>query len=244
MFSKLKDKLRSPKPDLDFDKEQALEQLKNFDTQFLIDDSGSMSGERWNEARDALMGLAKHALKHDDDGIEIFFLNAVNSGRTVRNDEDVRQLFYSVTPWSGTPTGARLEQLLSQYITKLEAAKAKSGNPDPMQSWIKPLNLIVITDGEPTDDPESVIIAAARRLDAGQFSLTQVGIQFIQVGNDKRASKALHELDTHLSESNDIRDIVDTRPYKSKLTPELLIAMLLGGINRRIDRIKKPGQKS
>ena len=63
----------------------------------------------------------------------------------------------------------------------------------------------MITDGEPSDDPESVIIAAARRLDAGQFPLAQVGIQFIQVGEDKAASKALHELDSHLSESNDIR---------------------------------------
>lgn len=31
------------------------------------------------------------------------------------------------------------------------------------------------------DDPESVIVTAARRLDAGKFPITQVGIQFIQV---------------------------------------------------------------
>lgn len=246
MFSKLKEKLRGTSPETamsELDRENALEQLMKFDTQFLIDDSGSMAGSRWNEARDALVGLAELALKHDKDGIEIFFLNSVDSGRTVRNQEDVRQLFYSVKPGGGTPTGTRLEQILTQYITRLEAAKTKSGGADLLQSGIKPLNLIVITDGEPTDDPESVIIAAARRLDAGQFSLTQAGIQFIQVGDDKKASKALHELDSHLSEDNNIRDIVDTRPYKGrKLTPELLIAMLLGGINRRVDRIKKPGQ--
>ncbi|KDN35708.1 hypothetical protein RSAG8_11387, partial [Rhizoctonia solani AG-8 WAC10335] len=248
MFSRLKEKLRGDRspnlPSIDLAKEDALAQLMYYDTQFLIDDSGSMAGSRWNEARDALMGLAVHALKHDEDGIEIFFLNDVDNGRLVRNEEEVRQLFYTVKPGRGTPTGRRLEQILTPYITKIEAAKIKSGGADPSQSGIKPLNLIVITDGEPSDDPESVIVAAARRLDAGQFSLTQVGIQFIQVGDDKSASKALKELDGHLHEDHNVRDIVDTRPFNGKkLTAEALIAMLLGGINRRVDRIKKPGKE-
>jgi hypothetical protein len=63
----------------------------------------------------------------------------------------------------------------------------------------------VITDGVPTDDPESVIIAAARRLDAGNFLLSQLGIQFIQVGNDSKATKALKELDDGLNRNHKIR---------------------------------------
>jgi len=31
------------------------------------------------------------------------------------------------------------------------------------------------------DDPESVIVAIARRLDEGRFPISQVGIQFVQV---------------------------------------------------------------
>jgi hypothetical protein len=50
----------------------------------LVDDSISMTGSRWNEARDALAGLVKTALKYDEDGVEIFFLNAVDSGQTVK----------------------------------------------------------------------------------------------------------------------------------------------------------------
>ncbi|KAH7344089.1 hypothetical protein B0J17DRAFT_714228 [Rhizoctonia solani] len=246
MLSKLKEKLRGRSPELpsiDLAKEDALAQLRDYDTQFLIDDSGSMAGSRWNEAQEALTGLAKYALKHDQDGIDIFFLNNVENGGAVKNEEQVRQLFYSVKPSAGTPTGHRLEQILGAYITKIEAAKTKSGGVDSSQSGIKPLNLIVITDGEPSDDPESVIVAAARRLDAGQFSLTQVGIQFIQVGDDKSASKALKELDGHLHEDYNVRDIVDTRPFNGKtLTTEVLIAMLLGGVNRRLDRMKKPGK--
>ncbi|KAG8763520.1 hypothetical protein FRC12_008520 [Ceratobasidium sp. 428] len=230
---------------------------RKYDTQFLIDDSGSMAGSRWIEARDALMGVAREALRYDADGIEVYFLNAEQKGRTVKNEDDVKELFDSVRPASGTPTGERLEQILASYILRLEDAKAngvkaKAGLGDEKMKAglgdakarledekIKPLNVIVITDGEPSDDPESVIIAAARRLDAGRFPLAQVGIQFIQVGDDRRARKALERLDEELGRMHDIRDIVDTRPYTgSKLTSDLLIAMLLGGVNKRVDKVK------
>ncbi|KAG9119163.1 hypothetical protein FRC07_005962, partial [Ceratobasidium sp. 392] len=198
MFSKLKNVFRDKRPELDMDREVALEQLMKYDTQFLIDDSGSMGGSLWIEARDALMGIAQAALQHDADGIEVYFLNAAEKGQTVHSEDDVEQLFESVHPTSGTPTGERLEQILTAYIVRLEEAK-KSG------TRMKPLNLIVITDGAPSDDPESVIIAAAKRLDAGQFPLAQVGIQFIQVGNDENARKALEELDDHLGGKHDVR---------------------------------------
>ncbi|KAG8693840.1 hypothetical protein FRC08_008856 [Ceratobasidium sp. 394] len=209
MFSKLKEKLKGSSSArdaaLESERENALAQLGRYDTQFLIDNSTSMSGSRWEEARDALAGLAKIALKYDDDGVEIFFLNVVNAGTTVKNDGDVKKLFSSVNLSPGTPTGKRLQDLLTAYITKLEAAKQKSGSTDFTTSGIKPLNLIVITDGAPTDDPKSIIVEVARRLDAGKFPLTQVGVQFIQVGDDGRATKALRELDNHLSAMNDVR---------------------------------------
>ncbi|CUA74302.1 hypothetical protein RSOLAG22IIIB_11124 [Rhizoctonia solani] len=163
MLSKLKKKLRGDRsPNLsstELIKEDALAQLMYYDTHFLTDDSYSMVVSRWNQARHALMGLAAHALKFDQDGIEISFLNHIDSGRT--NEEEVWQLLCSIQPNNGTPTGRRLGQIFSAYITKIEAAKTKSRGADPSQSGIKPLDLIVITNGEPSDDPESVFVAAA-----------------------------------------------------------------------------------
>ncbi|KAG8775848.1 hypothetical protein FRC12_001237 [Ceratobasidium sp. 428] len=251
MFAKLKQKLRSsPRAEesdeytpqdimRELGKENALSQLSRYDTQFLIDDSRSMKRSRWTEAGNALAGLAATALQYDDDGIEIFLLNAVNAGKTVKTEQDVQQLFASITHSAGTPTGRRLDELLTAYIIRLEAAKQKAGSVDFATTGIKPLNLIVITDGEPSDDPKSVIVAAARRLDTGRFPLTQVGVQFIQVGSDPRASQALRDLDDHISMHNNVRDIVDTRPFTGQpLTSELLITMLLGGINRRVDKLQ------
>jgi hypothetical protein len=77
---------------------------------------------------------------------------------------------------------------LLNYLSGLEHAKemAEAGDNSLFQQ-IKPVNFLVITDGAPSDDPETVIVAAARRLDAGNYPMSQVGIQFIQV----RAERAI-----------------------------------------------------
>jgi hypothetical protein len=106
-----------------------------------------------------------------------------------------------------------------------------------------------------------MIQACRSPFDRQEHELTtsiQLGIQFVQIGNDSRATKALKELDDDLHKTGNIRvrsfffflgvqiwsdvlgvlqDIVDTTPY-SKLNPgtaDGLIKVLLGGINRRID---------
>lgn len=57
----------------------------------------------------------------------------------------------------------------------------------------------------PSDDPESVIVAAARRLDRGHWPLSQLGVFFCQVGDDGEAREALQELDDNLQTTYDIR---------------------------------------
>ncbi|KAG8791068.1 hypothetical protein FRC12_010258 [Ceratobasidium sp. 428] len=211
--------------------EDPLQILRQYDIVFLVDDSGSMSGARWKEAGDALASVADKAAIYDPNGIDIHFLNSPELALEVTSKQEVIDLFNSVRPYGPTPTGDRLDHLLGEYITQIEDAKTKG-----LKKMPKPVNFIVITDGVPTDDPESVIIAAARRLDAGNFLLSQVGIQFIQVGNDSKATKALKELDDGINKAHKIRDMVDTTPYKGKaLDGATVVKVLLGGINRRVD---------
>jgi hypothetical protein len=68
----------------------------------------------------------------------------------------------------------------------------------------------------------------------------QIGIQFVQVGNDPDAKEYLEWLDNGWKKSN-VRDIVDTTPYNGRLdeNPEVLVKILLGGILRRIDNGEK-----
>jgi hypothetical protein len=107
----------------------------------------------------------------------------------------VNRLFERVQPTGITPIGGKLEELLLTYLDKIENAKAREIAGESMDSplkAIKPVNYIVLTDGAPSqchllfttpdlvtgifaaDDPEDVIVMAARRLDRGNFPITQV----------------------------------------------------------------------
>lgn len=136
------------------------------------------------------------------------------------------------TPWT-SGAGARNRPKKPSF----EATPA-GGQDD---EFPRPLNIIVITDGVPSDDPESVIIHAARKLDALDAPPWQVGIQFFQVGEEQGAADALRELDDGLVErGGGVRDMVDTVPWSGGsgkgLSAERILKVVLGGVNRRLDR--------
>ena len=116
----------------------------------------------------------------------------------------MQSIFNIVKPMGGTPTGGRLNAILKPYLRELETKGS---------DVVKPLNIIVITDGVPSDDVESVIINAARKLDKWDAPAWQVGIQFFQVGQEHGAAEALMELDDCLGSMGNVRDIVDTVPW-------------------------------
>lgn len=216
--------------------------LGQFDTVFLIDDSGSMAGSRWRETAAALSAITPICTQFDANGIDIYFLNARNPHTTdalggfthVTSETAVQNIFNTVLPARGTPTGTRLNAILKGYISDLSKCIAKG-----KESQQKPLNIIVITDGAATDDVESAIVSAAKKLDKMGAVPWQVGIQFFQVGNDAAASKDLRELDDALSEVHDVRDMVDTFPFKGdngQLTAAGIMKVTMGAVNRRLDR--------
>lgn len=143
--------------------------LRTFDTIFLIDDSGSMAGRSWRETGKALEAITPICTQRDADGIDLYFLNHPDSSlyKNVTSASTVVEIFQTVRPYGGTPTGQRLNNILRPYLRKYER--------DPERT--KPINVIVITDGEPSDDVESPIIAAARKLDKLEAPAWQVGIQ-------------------------------------------------------------------
>ncbi|KAF2396463.1 hypothetical protein EJ06DRAFT_534188 [Trichodelitschia bisporula] len=207
--------------------------LSTFDTVFLIDDSGSMAGRSWRETARALEMITPVCVEHDADGIDLYFLNAPDTPwyRNVSAASTIREIFSSVRPRGGTPTGQRLNAILRPYLARYAA--------DPERT--KPLNIIVITDGEPSDDVESPLIAAAKKLDRLEAPAWQVGVQFFQVGNEPGAREHLRQLDDDLGElagDDDLRDMVDTVPYAEgmELNAEHILKVLLGSVVRRWDR--------
>ena len=208
--------------------------LSSFDTLIIVDDSGSMAGSRWNETARALESITPICTSHDLDGVDICFLNHPDNPyyHNITSAATVKEIFSQVRPGGSTPTGQRLWQILKSYLSKYKA------NP----SGTKPLNIIVITDGEPSDDVESPIITTAETLDEEKAPAWQVGIQFFQVGRDVEAQKHLNQLDNELVKiaRGPLRDIVDTVPFKGEQGGELnadgILKVVLGSVNRRLDR--------
>lgn len=218
--------------------------LTQFDTIFLIDDSGSMAGRSWRETAAALAAITPICTAHDSDGIDIYFLNHRNSqspagGYTnITTTVGVESIFNSVRPLGGTPTGTRLRHILKPYLAQVEESMERQAHGQEVT--VKPLNIIVITDGVASDDVESTIVQAAKKLDAWGAEPWQVGIQFFQVGREPEAAEDLRELDDALSSAHDIRDIVDTIPWSGDegqvLTADFLLKATLGSVNRKLDR--------
>lgn len=240
--------------------------LTKFDTVVLVDDSYSMTGARWEEVAQALRAIAPICTKYDKDGIDICFLNHKREYKNVYSATRVSDIFASVRPSGATFTGQRLRKILTGYLNEYASAVQKvlrehpgatsiadfvydeeeddaHGGRNVTRTLPKPLNIIVLTDGEPSDDVESVIIAAARKLDKLDAPAWQIGIQFFQIGQDEQARRHLKRLDDELDVmaggTEDLRDMVDTVPYaegNKTISAEGILKVVLGAVHRRYDR--------
>ncbi|KAF8640784.1 hypothetical protein AX17_000433 [Amanita inopinata Kibby_2008] len=202
-----------------------VERLDKIKTVILVDDSSSMYDRLWPVARNALAGVVDLHSRYSTEGVDVHFLNNQEVGMNLKNGDAVQRLFDSVIPEGETPTGQKLQELFDKYIPLVENKHSNH----------RPITLVVITDGEPTDDPKDVIVEAARRLDQAGAPLGCFGVQFAQIGDDPDATDALKELDEDLSKVYGVRDIVDTTPFNPNdpnFTAETVTKILLGSIDK------------
>lgn len=223
-----------------------------------------MAGRSWREVQAALSSITPICTAHDADGVDIYFLNhrslasaspsqgkAAGGYTNVTGVAAVNHIFTTVRPGGMTPTGTRLNQILKSYLRRYEQAVEQAGG-DPDATDVKPINLIMITDGVPSDDPESVLLSVAQKLDKLEAPPHQVGVQFFQVGSEPGAAEALRALDDDLAQlGGGVRDMVDTvtfntRPSGSRglssgssmpvLSADAILKTVLGAVVKRLDR--------
>ncbi|KAI2622841.1 hypothetical protein GGS21DRAFT_344594 [Xylaria nigripes] len=222
---------------------------------------------RWEQTRNVIEKIVPVCMRYDQDGVDIYFLNDpyamidygtkepgwskkgfAEEGKAshvyagITDAEHVRRIFNTRSPSMYTPTGARLGEIMKTYIDCYQQ-RADQNMPLP-----KPLNIIVITDGEASDRPvlRSHLILAARRLDEIGAPYHQLGVQFIQVGKDRPAALHLRELDDHLGKrGTEARDIVDCvtweqlagEGWRHQLTADTVLKIVLGAVNKRLDNL-------
>ncbi|KAJ5704094.1 hypothetical protein N7493_011232 [Penicillium malachiteum] len=233
--------------------------LSKFDTIFIIDDSTSMAGNRWRELEKAISAIAPLCTEGDEDGIEIYFLNHKKVYGNVKDTKEVKRIFSEVYPYGWTPVGEKLRNILEPYLARVQNMQRYRQShwqttEIPASVNVKPLNIIVITDGEFSDGhvAHSTIFQTASALDKCDppARSDQLGIQFFQIGNDRGAKEFLQNLDNNLGKMcgrENVRDIVDTVVWKKKrlafwrskeqrtLNSEWLLKVVLGGVNKMYD---------
>ena len=194
--------------------------LTQYDIILCLDKSGSMSTKdcpggksRWDYAKEATEALARKAEESDKDGLTIIpFSNSFTVYDGVTSDK-VHQVFQENEPNGGTDTAKVLKHVLDGYISK---------KPN-----VKPIIVLCITDGEPNDKAKlaEVITDAANKIDADE----EIGIQFIQVGQDSQATAFLKSLDDDLTSHGAKFDIVDTMTI-DEMENKSLVAVLIEAI--------------
>lgn len=185
-------------PPVDTDIEPILANLKRFDTTFLVDDSASMNGPRWRLAREALTAVVDRAIRYDTNGVDIrFFNDKDHRGDNLTTARQVIHLFDRVQPDGVTPMEDAIDDELNEYMVRYKEGGRAT----------KKLNLIVLTDGEPNldDNVEEMIVRYAEELDRERAKANQIGIQFVQIGDDRKAGAFLKMLDDDLKPKHGLK---------------------------------------
>ncbi|KAL8688757.1 MAG: hypothetical protein Q9218_005411, partial [Villophora microphyllina] len=211
--------------------EEVFARLQMYDTEFIIDNSTSMgSPHRWKTVQKVLDKIVSIAVKYDQDGVDVRFLNGylpVSERTNLNSSEKVMALFSKVEARGPTLMADILEEELNEYMKKYRE-----------DSDVKGLNLIVLTDGEPERGQrvDKVIVEYANELRDLKAHKFKIGIQFVQIGNDAAATKFLDFVDKKLKNSRKLdRDMVDTVRWVPGQEEYLFEKILLGGILKRYD---------
>lgn len=124
--------------------------LASYDTVVLVDDSTSMAtADRWPTTRH-LLGALVDLAGQVDAAVELRFLNSDVEGPALDSRVAVDELFHERgEPGGVTALGGRIEEVLLDYLARLEQEREVLAALDSAEAVerLKPLNLIVVTDG-------------------------------------------------------------------------------------------------
>jgi uncharacterized protein YegL len=196
--------------------------FKNLDVAIAVDTSGTMRKKdaikdspltRLQAVQENAEALADELGKFDPDGITVArFAGEVRIYDGVTADK-VEEIFLEFRPMGNTNTKGAVEQLIKLFLDKRAVAGAAA----------KAACIIVFTDGEPDDKfgLAQVIIDATKKIK----SRSELGILFVQVGDDADAATYLAKLNNDLGAAGALQDIVAVCKLKDLegLSPQELV---------------------
>jgi len=216
------------------------DRLRNWHTVFIVNDTGSMQfpaigdytavqhlppsavgPSRWERVREALGRIAEVAMQYDETGIDVHFLIHANLRKYgIKNSQAILNLLGRIDikrSYGPTKFEPILRPILDNHLARYEES-IKTDLDAP-----RPLDIIVLTDGKAHDKPktEKLITSTAKKLERFRAPLRQIGIQFVQVGQDSDAATFLKHFDDDLKKDG-TRDVspMPQAPKATKRTRE------------------------
>lgn len=177
--------------------------LEGRDFTIAVDRSGSMAianggMTRWDSAAEGAVALAGAASKYDPDGLTLLLFASNTKKFDDVSATRIGEIFKEYEPMGSTDLTGCLNVFFSDYFERKTTGNAKA----------KGEIAIFITDGAP-NDPNSAakaIVEATKKMTDPE----ELGLQFVQVGNDTNATNFLKFLDDDLQGMGAAYDIVDT----------------------------------
>lgn len=200
--------------------------LRNRDYTIIIAKTSSEDGskppgfaERWTAAQDAVLALAEACEANDPDGISLYVSCSSEEGSGFKKYDRVTPAQLSqVLQENYPPHEINLRQVLQAALNdyfdrKLAGATKANGEI-----------ILVLLDGEPGDRMAVAkdIKDATHRIDADE----ELGIGFVQIGEDALAQGFLTALDDYLKQMGAKYDIVKSRLLNT-IEPHSLTEFLL-----------------
>lgn len=187
---------------------------------------GNPGGQtRWAAAQELVHGVARQASAYDDDGISVLFFasKVIKTYDNVTGGVDVvDKIFAEQAPGGSTNTAGALLEILDAYFNRKKSGEAK------------PLTIIFATDGIPDDGAAGedrvikAIVDATKKMD----NEDEIGILFLQIGDNSHARDFLKRLDDDLVSKKGAKyDIVDTLNMQEIEGGISLETMLLNAVN-------------
>jgi hypothetical protein len=179
--------------------------------------------DEWVEAQASLIDLAKKCQEFDSDGITLYEASTpmwkYKNSNVARLAEILQR--QNTEPDSAKPTEINLEEALkasfSDYFANKTDGKGKKGAIIVAVLDEKPAQVAAVAE---------IIVSAANKIEKDE----EIGVSFIQIGDDLKTREFLTDLDTNLQDRGARFDIVDTK-FWHEIKRSSVVQFLIGAIN-------------
>lgn len=178
--------------------------------------------EHWLAAHASLIDLTKKCQELDSDGLTVY---EASTPLCKHENTDVKRLADILQRQNTTPDPANLTKInleealkdaLDDYFQRKASPQAKKG-----------VIIVVVIDENQEDQPVAdIIINAANQIEHDE----EIGITFIQIGEDLETRVFLSYLDNDLQQLGAKFDIVDTK-FWHEIKRSSIVQFLIGAIN-------------